>query len=185
MLLLPESGSARLPATARRVAGGRRQRGGRQERAAVTGRRCAAARASGTPFMGGTRPAQRTTAPLRPNRAPARRHRHPQHHARQLGDHRDGLRRRRWTTSLRSPRPLTLPSTTAVTARRRHARQCLAGLLVHHCERRSDSTAAAQKECTYRNVSKSSSASCARPSNPGILDMRFTCITVRGLWIAP
>lgn len=40
-----------LPGSARRVVGGRRQRGGRQERAAVTDRRRAAARVSGTPLI--------------------------------------------------------------------------------------------------------------------------------------
>jgi integrase len=69
----------------------------------------------------------------RPAPPPARRHRHSRYRARRPGDHQDGQLRRRRTTTLHRPRPLTLPSTTAVTPRRSPARTHLTGL--HLCVR--------------------------------------------------
>lgn len=76
------------------------------------------------------RPHRRHRHRIRPRQTPSptRRHRRPRHRARRPGDHRDGTLRRRRTATLRLTRPLTLPSTTAVTPRRSPARMNLTGL---------------------------------------------------------
>lgn len=92
--------------------------------AAGTGRRTC--RDQGTPRP---RPLRSHRHRLRPRKAPppAKRDRHPRCRPRRPGDRQEGQYRRR-TAVLRPSRPLTLPSTTAVTPRRSPTRTHLAGL---------------------------------------------------------